>query len=64
MYECNLLRLQSHLQRADQAEKWEKRSNQLRQKYGTIDLEEYKKVEAELAELRKTSVQKSELQKV
>lgn len=55
------------MQAKAEAERWEMRVNQLQEKYGKVDLEEYRRVEAQLKELQasmKDSVPRSELEKV
>jgi hypothetical protein len=55
------------LQKAAEAERWEKRVNQLQAKYGKVDLEEYTRVESQLNELQKSlkdSIPRIELEKV
>ena len=55
------------LQAKAEAERWEMRVNQLQEKYGKVDLEEYRRVETQLKELQasmRDSVPRSELEKV
>ena len=55
------------MQKAAEAERWEKRVNQLQAKYGKVDLEEYRRVEAQLSDLQKSvkdTVPRAELDRV
>lgn len=56
-----------YLQEKEEAERWEKRVNQLQAKYGKVDLEEYRKVESQLQALQaslKDTVPRSQLTQV
>ena len=56
-----------YLQEKEEAERWEKRVNQLQAKYGKVDLEEYRKVESQLQALQaslKDTVPQSQLTQV
>ena len=52
------------MQKVDEAQRWEKRVNQLQARYGKVDLDEYRRVETQLKELQaslKDSVPRTEL---
>lgn len=56
-----------YVQKAAEADRWEKRVNQLQAKYGKVDLEEYRRVETQLSDLQKSlkdSVPRADLDKV